>query len=477
VVGNITDWILSLDGEVALAIVFLVPALEASAFLGFLFPGEIAVLLGGVLASQGRVPLVSVIVAAVAGAIIGDSIGYFVGRRWGHQLLRGIGRHIPFLGHRIDEHLVSAKAYVKRRGGAAIFLGRFTAALRVMVPGLAGMAKMPYGEFALYNIAGAVLWGTGFVLLGYFAGVAWHRVAADASKVGLGLLVLVLLGLVLTRLFRSVREGGERLSDRLVQLPGISWLRSRFPRASAWAARRVDPTSPSGSILSFVVIAGTICVWVFIGLVQDVIAKEEAALLDPKIERFVMAHRVEWATAVMKGVTWLGSNAVLIPLVLVIGGYFLLRDRDWRPAAFMAAALMGADLLYRVVKSLVDRHRPPASLQLIHVSGFAFPSGHATAVVACWGMAAILLGVERSTRVRMSLWAGAALIAALVGSSRLYLGVHWWTDVVAGFALGGSWLCLLCLLFLRRRREVVSETGVVGDRGQPGHFGRKRLIA
>jgi membrane protein DedA with SNARE-associated domain/membrane-associated phospholipid phosphatase len=476
VVGSITDWILSLNGEVALAIVFLVPALEASAFLGFLFPGEIAVLLGGVLASQGRLSVVSVIVAAVAGAIIGDSIGYFVGRRWGHRLLRGVGSHVPFVGHRIDEHLVTATAYVKRRGGAAIFLGRFTAALRVMVPGLAGMAEMPYGEFALYNIAGGVIWGTGFVLLGYFAGVAWHRVAADASKVGLALLGVVLLGLVLARLSRSIREGGERLSDRLARAPGISWLRRRFPRASEWAARRVDTTSPSGFILSFVVIAGAICAWMFIGLLQDVIAKEEAALLDPRVERFVVAHRVEWATALMKGVTWLGSNAVLIPLVLVVGGYFLLRDRDWRPAAFMAAALMGANLLYRLVKSLVDRHRPPASLQLIHASGFAFPSGHATAVVACWGMAAILLGVERSTRFRMSLWAGAALIAALVGLSRLYLGVHWWTDVVAGFALGGLWLSLLCLLFLRRRREVVPETDVVGDRSQRGRVGRKRLI-
>jgi membrane protein DedA with SNARE-associated domain len=89
--AGITDWILSLGGWFALTIVFLVPALEASAFLGFVFPGEIAVLLGGVLAYNGRAPLPAVIVAAVAGAIIGDTIGYFVGRRWGHQIIRGVG--------------------------------------------------------------------------------------------------------------------------------------------------------------------------------------------------------------------------------------------------------------------------------------------------------------------------------------------------------------------------------------------------
>src|SRR6266540_6996364 len=85
--GHLADRILALHGWVALAIVFLVPALEASAFVGFVFPGEIAVLLGGVLAFQHRISLPAAIAAAVAGAIIGDSIGYLVGRRWGRTML------------------------------------------------------------------------------------------------------------------------------------------------------------------------------------------------------------------------------------------------------------------------------------------------------------------------------------------------------------------------------------------------------
>src|SRR5437899_6861155 len=136
-VAGITDWILSLNGWLALAIVFLVPALEASAFLGFVFPGEIAVILGGVLAYNGRVALPAVIVAAVAGAIIGDTVGYFVGRRWGRRLLQGtVGR---FVRH---EHLERAEAYLRERGGKAVFFGRFTAALRVLIPGMAGMSGL-----------------------------------------------------------------------------------------------------------------------------------------------------------------------------------------------------------------------------------------------------------------------------------------------------------------------------------------------
>ena len=162
----------------------------------------------------------------------------------------------------------------------------------------------------------------------------------------------------------------------------------------------------------------------------------------------------------MKGVTWLGSNALLIPLVLGVGGYFWLRRHDRRPAAFMVAALVGANLWYRITKSIVGRPRPPEQLHLISVTGFSFPSGHATAVVACWGMAAVLVGSGRTTRVKVVVWIGAAVIALLVGFSRLYLGVHWWTDVVAGHALGGLWLCVLVLLFAdgRGRRVPLTQT-------------------
>ena len=467
--AGLTDWILSLDGWVALVIVFLVPALEASAFLGFVFPGEIAVILGGVLAFHGRVPLLAVIIAAVAGAIIGDTVGYFIGRRWGHQILRGVGRRVPFFRHRIDEHLASAQAYLRRRGGAAVFFGRFTAALRVMVPGLAGMAEIPYGRFAFFNAAGGLLWGAGFVLLGYFAGAAWQRVAADASRVGLTLLALVLVGLVVGRALRNVREHGERLPDRVTRIAPVAGARRRFPRQSAWLARRIEVDSPRGFGLSVLAVAGATCGWIFVGLTQDVVAHEEAVLSDPAVTRFVVDHRVVWATVLMKTVTWLGSNAVLIPLVVVVGGYFLIRDRDRRPAALMTTALIGANLVYRVTKSWVGRPRPPESLHLIEVSGFSFPSGHATAGLVCWGLTALLLGAGRSIRVKIGVWTGAVVIVALVGLSRIYLGVHWWTDVVGGLALGGVLLCLLgSPLLLRHRAEIGRVTEVAGGRRQQG---------
>ena len=464
--AGITDWILSLDGWVALAIVFLVPALEASAFLGFVFPGEIAVILGGVLAFNGRVPLAAVIVAAVAGAIVGDTVGYFIGRRWGRRILRGVGLRVPFIRHRIDEHLEGAQSYLRRRGGAAVFFGRFTAALRVMVPGLAGMAEIPYGQFAFYNAAGGLLWGTGFVLLGYFAGAAWQRVAGDASKIGLGLLVLLLVGLVAGRVLRNVRERGERLPDRLARIAPVARARARFPRESAWLARRIDTDSPRGFLLSVVVVAGAVCAWVFLGLTQDVLAHEEAVLSDPGVTRFVVDHRTAWTTGLMRSVTWLGSNAVLVPIVVALAGYVLLMKKDRRAAVLLVAALVGSNAWYHVVKPLVARDRPPEALHLVSVSGHAFPSGHATAAIAVWGAAAVVLAAGRRGGWQAAIWIGTGLIVVLVGFSRVYLGVHWWTDVVAGVALGGLWLCLLETFFLLRTRAA-QEIEVTGATGHP----------
>jgi undecaprenyl-diphosphatase len=201
VIRSIGERILALHGWVAVALIFLLAALECSAFVGIVVPGEIAVVVGGVLAFQRRIPLWAAIVAAITGAIIGDSVGYFVGRRWGRRILHwASGRMIK------PHHLDRAEAYLRRRGGSAVFLGRFTAALRVMVPGLAGMSNMHYPTFLAYNAAGAVAWGSGFVLLGYFAGESWRRVERVASRAGLITLGVVLAALALSLIVVRARR-------------------------------------------------------------------------------------------------------------------------------------------------------------------------------------------------------------------------------------------------------------------------------
>ena len=213
--ASIADRILQLHGFPALALVFALPALEASAFVGFIFPGEIAVLLGGVLAFQGRISLAAAIAAAVLGAIAGDTAGYFIGRRWGDVIIHGTLGRLPFVRHRLPRYLGQARAYLARRGGRAVLIGRFTTALRVLVPGLAGMSGVPYGRFFFWNGVGGLIWGAGFVLIGYAGGAAWRQVESVAATGGLILLGLVVVVLIAVRAARTWSERDSRFRARI----------------------------------------------------------------------------------------------------------------------------------------------------------------------------------------------------------------------------------------------------------------------
>jgi membrane-associated protein len=189
--SHLFEGILGLPPALALALVFLLPALEASAFVGVVIPGELGVILGGVLANQGKLPLWAVLVAGIAGAIIGDSVGYLVGDRYGERLL---GALPPWLVK--PEHIRRTEQTIERLGGKAVFVGRFTAALRALVPGIAGMSGMTYRTFLPWNVLGGGTWAAGFVVLGYLAGSQYQRIEHYANDVGLALLVAIVLFLV-----------------------------------------------------------------------------------------------------------------------------------------------------------------------------------------------------------------------------------------------------------------------------------------
>src|SRR5438445_128283 len=240
VLANITDAILHLHGWAALALVFAVPALEASAFVGFVFPGEIAVILGGVLAFEHRISLPAAIGAAVGGAVVGDSIGYLIGRLWGRRLLRGTLGRLPVIRHHLEGSLDRAQAFVRRRRGSAVFFGRFTAALRVLVPGLAGMSEIHFPTFLAFNAAGGILWGSGFVLIGYLAGEGWRHVEGVAGRAGLILLGLVVIGLVAGRLVRHA-DRVHLFADRLAATRPLTGAAGGCERGSAVTPARPSP--------------------------------------------------------------------------------------------------------------------------------------------------------------------------------------------------------------------------------------------
>jgi membrane protein DedA with SNARE-associated domain len=188
--GQLAEGLLSLSGWAALAFLFVLPALEAPAFLGLVLPGEVALLLGGVLAQQDRIPLPAALAVGVAGALAGDSAGYWLGRRWGPRLLAsGLGRRVgPARLHRVESLLL--------RGGWALLAGRCTAGARVVLPGLAGMLGLRYRTFALWTGAAATVWAVAHVLVGYAAGAGWRHAHHLTGRVGIAIAAALVVALV-----------------------------------------------------------------------------------------------------------------------------------------------------------------------------------------------------------------------------------------------------------------------------------------
>ncbi len=185
------DRLFNVSGVLVYLIVGGLVFAEDALFIGFVIPGETAALLGGVIASRGHVQLWLIALLVVAAAIIGDSVGYEVGRHLGTRLL-----NLKVFDRR-RKRLDDAQDFLRRRGGAAIFLGRFVAFFRAVMPALAGTSRMPYLKFLAFNAAGGIVWGVGFTLLGYFAGNSYQQVAKIAGRtaafVVLGIVVLAVI--------------------------------------------------------------------------------------------------------------------------------------------------------------------------------------------------------------------------------------------------------------------------------------------
>ncbi|MGA2432971.1 MAG: DedA family protein [Acidimicrobiales bacterium] len=201
----IVDKIQSLPSGLVYTVVAFLVFGEAALFIGFVLPGETSVIIAGVVASQGRVNIVALCVLVVVAAILGDSVGYFVGQRWGARLLE------MKLFQRRREDVDRAIEGLRRRGPFYVFLGRFTAFLRAVMPGLAGLSRMQYGRFLIANASGAIAWGVAFSLLGYFAGTALTKIEKYASWAGIAVLV-VLVAVIVTIYF--VRRGRDLERER-----------------------------------------------------------------------------------------------------------------------------------------------------------------------------------------------------------------------------------------------------------------------
>ena len=231
---------------------------------------------------------------------------------------------------------------------------------------------------------------------------------------------------------RPIREAGR--------------LAARHPRLAARISRRLDPDALTGLALTTAAVIIATGAVVF-GLVLAMVRNHFGfAQWDVSGARFAAKHATATSTAILRVFTQLGGALVMVPLALVVWAATARRRGAGRTFAYLVTVVGGQFALADTVKWIVDRTRPDVD-RLTGFSGPSFPSGHATASAACLAAFALLLGAGRSPKVQASLAAAAVGLAAGISCSRVFLGVHWITDVLGGLALGWTWFAITTLAF------------------------------
>lgn len=408
---------------------------ETGAFVGLVVPGETVMLLGGAVAGQGAIDIYLLIAIAWFSAWLGDTTSFFLGRRLGREFVLKHGPRVGISHERFEK----VEDYFGRHGGKTIFIGRFISLVRAFAPFIAGSSGMRYRAFVPYSILGTGLWATAHILVGYFFSRSIETAGKYAAKGAFALATLIVIVVAVVWLYRRFREPENR--ERAVR-----WMEGHG--ATRWLVvlgRRPqfrflwDRVTPGGTFgLEFTSLMATLAVASFVLVAYAVVLGENPGPTpgDETAQEIVEHIRSGALTDIAKAITWLGAGAVVTALAALCAALLAWRRRwaeFWVLVAGMAITQTGIDVL----KEVVDRPRPTGGL--VEAGGSSYPSGHAAhAVFYLWLAVTIVL------RLRPGMARGAAVVTAgfaltaLIGLSRVYLGVHYLSDVSGGWALGAA---------------------------------------
>jgi PAP2 superfamily protein len=212
-----------------------------------------------------------------------------------------------------------------------------------------------------------------------------------------------------------------------------------------WVAKLMARTGLTRAAVIVCLAAGVVVTVAGVGftkLTDDVMERDGVTGADHTIERFAVQHRTAMLTDVFRVVTHLGGVGVVAPLAVGVV-LLLLWQRRIALAFGVMVATGGVAAITAVTKLLVARSRPPLHLQLVTAHGAAFPSGHSAEAVVCYGVLAwVVIELVASRPIQVVACVTAGVVALAVGFSRIYLGVHWASDVVSGWVVGVAWLAV-----------------------------------
>lgn len=425
--------------------------LESGAFVGLFIPGETVIVVGGMVAAQGKIDIVLLIAIVWVASVAGDLLSFALGHRLGRDFLVKHGSGVGITQERVHQ----VERFYDRHGGKAVFLGRWVGLVRAISPFVAGSSEMPLRRFVPSDVLAAGAQGTLHALIGFIFWRSLDKVLAIAKKgaLALGATIVFVVALVVAVRWLRVPDNRHTLAawfaahERTpvlgVAIRGGRAAGRRLAGPARFAWERLTP-GELGLELTTLLAVAAVGSFVFFGYLIVLNPVTTLTAGDLRGVRWSQALQAPWLTDVAKALTLLGTP--LAGAAVAVTAIVLLARRHRLEGL---ALLGGFALTYagvHVTKAAVERPRPADAL--VHASGSAYPSGHAVYAIGWIAVAVALRHAFPQLAVRAALLVGGILIAVVVGLTRIYLRAHWFSDVAGGWGLGSMCFALAGIVAL-----------------------------
>ncbi len=426
-------------------IAFFAALVETTFLIGLFIPGSTLLLLLGAFSASGHIDFASLLYFAIAGAIIGDNLNYWLGKHYGqHWIHDGAG----FIK---TKHIENTQDFLDRHGARSIFLGRFVPGIKELIPFVAGTVKMRRPAFMFWNVLGATGWGLEWLGAGYLFARSINLAQLWLSRMGLLLAILFVLSLLLLWLRHFIFRYGQQwlhflnsvwhsIRTAIANNSDVTRLIQDHPRLFSFLTVRLNKQHFSGLPLTLLSLAFLYVLALFGGIVEDLISRDPLVAVDHSLAQLIAMLRTAETVQFFIWMTELGAWQLIIAFTLISMTILWLVQRQQFIAGLLTA-VSGSIVFTTLGKIAFHRPRPVEAVLL--ENSYSFPSGHATIAVAFYGfLAYILIRSSDTWKHRVNLFFACLVLILLIGLSRIMLGVHYLSDVLGGYLIGALWLII-----------------------------------
>lgn len=384
-------------------ILMLVAASEATPMFGFFVPGQLVAILSGILAKIGTVKLLDTIVVLSVGAVLGDLISYYLGNKYGESFILKYGKYFYLK----KENFEKTKELISTHAGKSIIIGRFNSITRALTPFAAGSVNVPIYKFIFYDIIGGISWAITFCGLGYLFG---NNYKAITNYFGEFFVIAFLVGALIIYTYKRINKK-----------------RRIFQRRHLYA-----------------LLINLFALYVFSKMLENFVEQDILINFDLWLNLQLASIQTPLLNQVLTFITHLASTTMMIIGGLILLAFFISKKK-WRYSLILTCSMFlgkGAEVF---IKQVIGRDRPLNPI--IEADGYSFPSGHATiAIIFYLILAYYFKNHIKNKNIKYLLMSLCLSIILAVGFSRIYLGAHWYSDVIAGYALGLFCFTLMVLI-------------------------------